>query len=54
MKKVLLFVLAAVFGAVCLAQEPQEARLLRFPATNGRDVVFTYAGDLWTAPLAGG
>ena len=31
-----------------------EARLLRFPATNGRDVVFSYAGDLYTAPLAGG
>ncbi|MDR1675609.1 MAG: PDZ domain-containing protein [Tannerella sp.] len=31
-----------------------EARLLRFPATNGRDIVFTYAGDLYRAPLAGG
>ena len=31
-----------------------EARLLRFPATNGTDVVFSYAGDLFTAPLAGG
>jgi tricorn protease len=31
-----------------------EARLLRFPTTNGRDVVFTYAGDLYRAPLAGG
>ena len=31
-----------------------EARLLRFPATNGTDVVFSYAGDLYTAPLTGG
>ena len=31
-----------------------EARLLRFPATNGTDVVFSYAGDLWTVPLKGG
>jgi tricorn protease-like protein len=31
-----------------------EARLLRFPSTNGREVVFSYAGDLFTAPLSGG
>ncbi|MCQ2175576.1 MAG: PDZ domain-containing protein [Bacteroidales bacterium] len=31
-----------------------EARLLRFPATNGNDVVFSYAGDLYKAPLQGG
>lgn len=31
-----------------------EARLLRFPATNGTEVVFSYAGDLFTAPLSGG
>lgn len=31
-----------------------EARLLRFPSTNGTDVVFTYAGDLYRAPLSGG
>jgi len=31
-----------------------EARLLRFPATNGSEVVFTYAGDLYKAPLSGG
>lgn len=31
-----------------------EARLLRFPSTNGKEVVFTYAGDLYTAPLSGG
>ena len=30
-----------------------EARLLRFPSTNGTDVVFTYAGDLYRAPLSG-
>src|SRR5947209_13814379 len=31
-----------------------EARLLRFPATHGDQVVFTYAGDLYTVPAAGG
>ncbi len=32
----------------------QEARLLRFPATNGKEVVFAYAGDLYTVPIQGG
>ena len=34
--------------------QAEEVRLLRFPATNGTDVVFTFAGDLYTAPLSGG
>ena len=29
-------------------------RLLRFPATNGRDLVFSYAGQLYTVGLDGG
>ena len=41
---------AGMFSAV----QADEARLLRFPATNGTDVVFTYAGDLYKAPLSGG
>ncbi|NUM79411.1 PD40 domain-containing protein, partial [bacterium] len=32
----------------------QEARLMRFPATNGNQIVFTYAGDLYTVSVAGG
>jgi len=31
-----------------------EARLLRFPAIHGNQLVFTYAGDLYTVPAAGG
>ena len=31
-----------------------EARLLRFPATNGSEVVFSYAGDLYSASINGG
>ena len=31
-----------------------EARLMRFPATNGKDVTFTYGGDLYTVPITGG
>ena len=32
----------------------QEARLLRFPAIHGNQIVFTYAGDLYTVPATGG
>ncbi len=55
--KRLFLILAAALclcGADLKAGTDAEARLLRFPATNGREVVFTYAGDLFTAPLAGG
>src|SRR5262249_25169798 len=31
-----------------------EARLLRFPAIHGDRVAFTYAGNLYTVPAAGG
>ncbi len=37
-----------------VALRSEEGRLLRFPSTNGTDVVFSYAGDLYKAPLAGG
>ena len=55
MKRIILAVsllTAAVSGAFAAPRE--EARLLRFPATNGKDVVFSYAGDLWTVPVEGG
>jgi tricorn protease len=31
-----------------------QTKLLRFPDISGDRVVFTYAGDLWTAPASGG
>src|SRR2546425_1115233 len=31
-----------------------QTKLLRFPDISGEKVVFTYAGDLWTAPASGG
>ena len=42
---------AAIPGSL-LATE--EARLLRFPATNGSEIVFSYAGDLYKVPVQGG
>lgn len=32
----------------------EEARLLRFPATNGAEIVFSYAGDLYRVSINGG
>ncbi len=40
--------------AASAAVQDGEARLLRFPATNGTDIVFSYAGDLYTVPVTGG
>ena len=31
-----------------------QTKLLRFPDLHGDQVVFTYGGDLWRAPIAGG
>ena len=52
MKKILLAVLVAVTGFTWAKAD--EGRLLRFPATNGSEVVFSYAGDLYKAPIEGG
>ena len=41
-------------AASASASAGDEGRLLRFPATNGTDIAFTYAGDLWTVPVSGG
>ena len=46
--------LVAAAAACLLAAAPAQTRLLRFPDLHGDRVVFTYGGDLWLAPLAGG
>ncbi|HNT40790.1 MAG TPA: protease, partial [Tenuifilaceae bacterium] len=53
MKKVCSMMLLLGLLSVGLAGA-QEARLMRFPAVHGNQVVFTYAGDLYTVPLNGG
>ncbi len=47
----LLVLLAALLTAASAAS---QTRLLRFPDLHGDRVVFTYAGDLWTASASGG
>jgi tricorn protease len=52
-KLILLCVLALVSSAVSIAQA-QETRLIRYPDVSKDQIVFSYAGDLWTVPRAGG
>ncbi|HEV2803456.1 MAG TPA: S41 family peptidase [Chthoniobacterales bacterium] len=53
----LVIVLLLVLGIdrSALAQNlPNTSRLLRFPTTNGSQIVFCYAGQLYTVPKEGG
>lgn len=46
-----------LLAAPVVAQPPQpadEARLLRFPTTHGKQLVFTYGGDLFAVSAEGG
>ena len=54
MKKILVSLALAASVAAGATARADEARLLRFPATNGSEVAFSYAGDLWTVPIQGG
>ena len=54
MKKQFLLLLIASAVFPMLAKASGEARLLRFPSTNGHEIVFSYAGDLYKTPLSGG
>lgn len=49
------FILVIVWSLLpfCLYSQ-SEARLLRFPAVHGKQIVFTYAGDLYTVDKSGG
>ncbi len=48
----------SIIFSVCLlfalGANSQESRLMRFPAIHGNQVVFSYAGDLYTVPVEGG
>ncbi len=51
--RVPLFVIL-LLALTTLSFAPQEARVLRFPAVSADQIVFSYAGDLYTVALAGG
>ena len=42
------------FALVLSSLAYSQTKLLRFPDIRGDRVVFTYGGDLWTAPSSGG
>jgi tricorn protease len=50
------FLLCLLLGSSSVhAQDPaDEARLLRFPAIHGQNIVFSYAGNLYTVAAEGG
>jgi len=51
----LVFLLLFVIDSSAIAQNlPNTTRLLRFPAINDRQIVFVYAGELYTVPKDGG
>ena len=57
LSRLLLFGIALLAIGSASAQQPQlpnTTRLLRFPATNGSQVAFTYAGQLYTVSKDGG
>jgi len=49
-----LFLLIPALFLVCSLMGQDEARLLRFPAIHGNQIVFTCAGDLYTVDRNGG
>ena len=54
MKQRSLLFLLILFFIPLLLFATDESRLLRFPAIHGNQIVFTYAGDLYTVPANGG
>jgi tricorn protease len=52
MKKIFLTICICLGAQILHSQ--QDARLLRFPAAYGNQLVFTYSGDLYTVALTGG
>lgn len=54
MKKQFLFILVFVFAIIKVSNSQEEARLMRFPTIHGEQIVFSYAGDLYTVETKGG
>lgn len=52
-KKMIIYFLLLI-AVPSLAFAAEEVRLLRFPTTNGSEIVFSYAGDLYKVSASGG
>ena len=54
MKRLPILLVLLLCIAIQSAFAADEARLLRFPSTNGNEIVFSYAGDLYKVSINGG
>jgi tricorn protease len=54
MKKFAIILMVYLFFVQISLQAQDEARLLRFPAIYDNQIIFTYAGDLYTVSASGG
>jgi tricorn protease len=55
LRSVIVLLLVLVIDHIASAQNlPNTTRLLRFPTTNGQQIVFCYAGELYTVAKEGG
>jgi len=52
--RVALALFFAIISSAWAQKLPETTRLLRFPTTNGQQIVFCYAGELYTVPKEGG
>ncbi|MEJ5303193.1 MAG: PDZ domain-containing protein [Bacteroidales bacterium] len=52
--RLLIFILISFSGLSLYGGQDQESRLMRFPAIHGSQIVFSYAGDLYTVERSGG
>jgi tricorn protease len=52
-KKIFIFLTVSLTFSTIFGQ-PNEARLMRFPTINGNQIVFSYAGDLYSVATNGG
>ena len=49
-----LFIFSLLLAGTLTVQAQNDAKMLRFPAIHGNQVVFSYAGDLYTVDIKGG
>lgn len=54
MKKIILNVAVLLAAAISVFAQSEQPTLFRQPAMSRTDIVFSYAGDLWTVQKAGG
>ncbi len=54
MNRILSIIILAALASMFRVSAQDEARLLRFPTVSGNQLVFSYAGDLYTTGINGG